>query len=184
MEQMLIREMACVPDYLDTPLSEKGNEQTVTAQSQVNGVKLYKKVYVSPMRRTLQTAVQLLDKHPQKSELTLVLVPILKEGLVSTDTLPMKFEELIKFLENTGFKYDASLLENYKDKETYPFEIITDYKLKTELLTSYTNECGKDPIKTLCTWIQKTQKMPENDLFIYNRAQLIKKYLNEQFMQV
>lgn len=52
--------------------------------------------------------ITLLENHPQKSELTLVLVPKLKEATNSYDSLPKPIAEVREILDKSGLKYDMT----------------------------------------------------------------------------
>jgi len=69
-------------------------------------------VLVSPHFRTIQTAIGLLEKHPQKAEFTLRVDPFIKEVLRNSCDIPSSVEDLKSFTtrmtQETGFKFDLS----------------------------------------------------------------------------
>jgi phosphohistidine phosphatase SixA len=60
----------------------------------------FRKVFVSPHRRTIETAVLMLSSHPQKSQITLILLPLAKENLHTSSDLPVPFAELLAFTDS------------------------------------------------------------------------------------
>ena len=75
-------------------------------------------VYCSPMRRTIETLCNVLATHPQKSRLTVRLVPWAKEVLFGYGNVPvllgdLKAEMTEKVVRQFGFKdIDFSALED------------------------------------------------------------------------
>ena len=59
---------------------------------------MYPIVLVSPHIRTIQTAVNMLQSHPQKDKLTLKLEPQLKEVVYTAGDVPLSSHELIEFV--------------------------------------------------------------------------------------
>ena len=76
------------------------------------------RVWVSPMRRALKTAILMLKDHPNAANLTLVVVPLCREFLHTTNDLPSDVFELIeRFKEGSpechGLKIDFTMLLHY-----------------------------------------------------------------------
>ena len=51
-------------------------------------------VYSSPHIRTIETLCYMLESHPQRHELTVVLVPLAKEVMMGYDNIPLPVTEL------------------------------------------------------------------------------------------
>ena len=89
-----IKEFMQQRELLDTYLSDEGILEAKAQQSLINSFKINKVVLVSPHRRTIQTAVHMLDTHPQKAELTLLLTPLAKEVTNGSSDIPCTHWEL------------------------------------------------------------------------------------------
>lgn len=74
-EQLKIRK-----DLVDPPLAEIGLKQCENGREHINHIN-FGIVFVSPMLRTCQTAVELFKDHPNKKNIKFVLYPVAKEGL-------------------------------------------------------------------------------------------------------
>lgn len=103
----------------DCHLSEIGIQQAKNLQPLANQFEFPgNKVYCSPHRRTLETLCNMLDTHKQKSQLTVVLIPLAKEVFSSYGNVPVLVESLKrecqeKVVRNFGFKQvDYTLLND------------------------------------------------------------------------
>ena len=102
------------------------------------------KVLASPLRRTLQTAANLLKSHPQVKSpegLTIVLYPYLTEKVDFLDSVPVLREDLEEFtseleLLHEGIKFDYSLMNKLKRKNLWFLDIFHDQELTKDLLSS------------------------------------------------
>jgi hypothetical protein len=105
--------------YRDAKITKKGLKQCIAHQTKVNEFKLNPQVLVSPHKRTIETAVNMLATHPQKNDLVLKLEPNLKEALLSSGDVPCSAEELKGFVARTeaetGFTIDSSNKELRED---------------------------------------------------------------------
>ena len=80
---------------LDAELSDLGVEQASLLQSLMNTFTFpMNKVYCSPLRRTIQTLCNALASHPQKKDLTIILVPLAKEVFYEYGNVPLRISEL------------------------------------------------------------------------------------------
>ena len=81
----------------------------------------YRKIFVSPHKRTLMTAVAIfksyrIEKLKDNYQLQLILLPLAKEILSNSNDLVMTYDELKDFInnlenENPHLKFDFSILE-------------------------------------------------------------------------
>ena len=79
---------------LDCHLSELGVKQARLLQPIINQFEFPEdKVYTSPLRRTMETLCNMLDSHPQKSRLTIVLIPTATEVLSLYGNIPITLEQ-------------------------------------------------------------------------------------------
>ena len=53
------------------------------AVDQIIEAKIHPKIFVSPFRRTIQTACIMLENHPDKDKLTLIVEPTFKEKMTN-----------------------------------------------------------------------------------------------------
>jgi Histidine phosphatase superfamily (branch 1) len=107
-------EWAVQPQYVDACLSQLGEAQCLQLKlpSQI-----YHVVYVSPLRRTVQTACLALQKHPSKASLVIKLEPRLKEFMSYQNTLLVSKSALLSFCADMSAQYslciDSSFLEPF-----------------------------------------------------------------------
>ena len=101
---------------LDSLLHETIGVQDCLKQQPLINKYNFKKVYVSPHRRTIQTAINILGTHPQKSSITLILLPILKEhhgvGVLYNMGLPVDEIKTFCVQYEKDFKFDFSYLKD------------------------------------------------------------------------
>ena len=94
----------------DCHLAEQGVSQARLLQPLANQFEFPNNVvYSSPLRRTVETLCNALDSHPQKGELTIVLLPLAREVLSSFGNVPLLVHDLKRELaeyavREKGFK--------------------------------------------------------------------------------
>ena len=129
---------AMAAEYIDAKLSEKGCTQCAARFSEIAGAKLHGRVFVSPFRRTLQTACELLKDHPEKERLTLIVDAGAMEHLGCKNAMLLHPAALSKFCSELtrqyGLKIDcSSFLQDFEDKEWWFFEMVPDLELRAEI---------------------------------------------------
>ena len=67
--------------------------------NQIIELKLHPKIFVSPFRRTIQTACLMLENHPLKDKVTLFLDPIFKEKMSNQNTMMVTARALQKYCQ-------------------------------------------------------------------------------------
>ena len=67
-------------DFVDAPINDVGLTQSTKAQEIVNAMH-FSVVYVSPMYRTLMTAMNVFKAHPNRQNISFVVLPVAKEAL-------------------------------------------------------------------------------------------------------
>ena len=93
------------PEFIDAPLDKEGIEQAEAARTSINNLNI-KYTFVSPLLRTLETAQILLETHPQRENIKIIVHPLLRELMVSSCDIPRDISPRItKFLE-----FDFSLI--------------------------------------------------------------------------
>ena len=101
----------------------------------INKVKIHPRVFVSPLFRAIETVTLLLESHPQRDEITLVLCPMAKEAMLSSCTVPRDFEELCDYTQSLNkFKFDFSLFDKLESKKHWGISVMTDADKKAELM--------------------------------------------------
>ena len=106
--------------------------------SELAEAKLHSRVFVSPFRRTLQTACELLKDHPEKDRLTLVIDVGAMEHLGCKNAMLLHPAALKKFCGELTSQYGlnidcTSFLQTFEDKEWWFFEMIPDLELRAEI---------------------------------------------------
>lgn len=134
------------PDMIGCGLSESGIKQIEESSKLIKNLK-FKDIYVSPLRRTLETAYILLKEHPQKDDIILKVNPLCQEIVAWTCDWNFDINELQKkYNMNSEIKYDWSIFNNiYKDpiiRETYYFDYICEdnKKLVQNILDNITEK--------------------------------------------
>lgn len=109
-------------DLLDTSLSQKGQAQCEKAAKAAAQVP-FTTVFISPMRRTLQTAFHIFKEHPQFKEIKFFVMPELREKLqVVADTPSLNASALMQeFKEEFGENFDYETYFPQHDKENWFF---------------------------------------------------------------
>lgn len=100
-------------------------------------LKLHRKVFVSPFRRTIQSACHLLKDHPDKENMTLYLTVGPLEHLGFKNTLLLHGVALKKFCnemsERFGVSIDCSFLGDYTDQKWWFLEMIPNAETRAEI---------------------------------------------------
>ena len=73
----------------DSRLSAKGIEQCITAGEHAKNID-FKAIYVSPLRRTLETAYWIFKDHPNFAKMEVVMHPMLRERMNTAGDIPLK----------------------------------------------------------------------------------------------
>lgn len=167
------------PRNRDTPLAEKGLQETKEVRSVANQLNVHT-VFVSPLRRTLQTAYRLFKTHPDFSSIKFVICPLLREKFGGINNLPSNTKEII---EEFGPKFpnlDISQLVEVKKsgEKKYKNLLKTIYKesrYASETLTpdqSQENKLFKIMKKKIAENYPNASETSEN---VLNRTQQMKK---------
>ena len=143
----------------------------------------FRKVFVSPHRRTIETAVHMLSSHPQKSQITFILLPLAKESLHTSSDLPVPFAELQAFTASIhslhGFSFDFSLFAPFSAQlDSWHFQIVANEGKKSHLMKEVSKGV-KTPTQVGIDYILKASPnhLIEDDIDTYARTQNLKKFL-------
>lgn len=94
---------------LDPDLSQKGSEMAKTTSSKYSKFPI-EIVFVSPLRRAMQTCEAIFQNHPNYKNIKFIVHPLLRELLNNSNDIPNSLSELRKKYEP---KYDFSEFEKY-----------------------------------------------------------------------
>ena len=123
------------PSLRDPKLSKTGHYQWKEVRPLVNTLKIHT-IFVSPMRRTLETAYHTYKTHPDFERIRFVLLPTVRESLNTSSDFPSDVDELITEFREVLPNLDTSLMEDYDDRKHYFIEDLQPDirdKIKAEL---------------------------------------------------
>ena len=103
------------PDLLDCRLTEKGRKECEAIQEVSNQLKI-DTVFVSPMRRAIQTAYYVFKSHPDFEKINFVICPYIRELLGTTCDIPSKTIDVLEEFSPLFPNLDTSLIKCYKFK--------------------------------------------------------------------
>jgi broad specificity phosphatase PhoE len=94
---------------VDPVLSHFGVAQCLAAQPLINQLSI-RYVLVSPLHRTLETARLLFEKHPKRTTIEFIVLPIIREVLANPDDIPAftiaRQKERYTTLTDLHYKFD------------------------------------------------------------------------------
>ena len=94
-------------------------------------------VLVSPLLRTILTAIHLFKNHPQKGEIKFVLVPLLKESLDSTYSTNKRLDKLKETIEplikEHGLNFDYSMMSMFGIQDLYQVAFLCDIECTNKI---------------------------------------------------
>lgn len=104
-------------DTIDPNLHEFGVMQAELARESVNKLNI-RTVLVSPVQRAIQTAVHMFKDHPNKANITLVIVPIMREIMHTANDIPADYDKVMErygegAADAHGLKFDFSMFFLY-----------------------------------------------------------------------
>jgi hypothetical protein len=98
----------------DPGLHQIGVLQCETNQPHVNQIN-FKTVFVSPMRRAVETCVHLFKKHPNKDQIRFIILPIVREVLETANDIARDIDDIMAMYSpesehSHGISFDFSLV--------------------------------------------------------------------------
>ena len=105
--------VACDVTIRDWNLWDNGFKEWQDASEIANTIDVHT-VFVSPLRRALQTAYYVFWNHPNFDDIKFIVVPKLKEGLKTCSDIPNNIYETIEEFSKKFKNFDASLFKLYK----------------------------------------------------------------------
>lgn len=109
----------------DWKLTSFGFEQCDKAEEAAAGIKVHT-VFISPFRRALQTAYEIFKSHPQLNDIKFVLMPKMREGLNTSNDIPVDIEEVCAEYSSMFPNFDTSELDSYPDPKHYFIEDLNE----------------------------------------------------------
>ena len=107
--------------FLDCPLAEEGIQEALKIRDEINKLPL-KIVLVSPLYRALQTCKYILESHPNKLNINIIVDPNHSEFLGNSSDFPGNSKEILQnIFDKTNLKVDFSLFENLVQNYFYDF---------------------------------------------------------------
>lgn len=104
------------PDLNDCKLSEKGIQQCTEAASHAKNYN-FVEVYISPLRRTMETAYHIFKDHPGAKSIKFVVEPHIREKImIGSDAPSWNSHEVItleycQLFQDAGMTLDLSMIE-------------------------------------------------------------------------
>lgn len=175
------------PSLRDPRLCQTGHEQCAEAQLLVNALKIHT-VFVSPLRRTLETAYNTYKNHPNFEKIRFVVLPLIRESLNTSSDVPSSIEKIIEEFREILPNLDVSAFDEYFDKTHYFIEdlqpdlkdrMIANLKAKSD------DELGSNAFDL---FVKETKKIYpfgrlESKWNVYDRSvkakKFIKRYIEE-----
>lgn len=107
--------------FRDSHLSELGISQATEAQEVTDQLKIHT-VFVSPLRRTLETAYHIFKTHPNFKMIKFIVVPNLRESMNTISDIPENVDDVKAEFTELIPQLDYSLLKQCKNKYYYYIE--------------------------------------------------------------
>lgn len=128
--------------FLDAPLSEMGRNQAKASQSIVAKLPI-KYVICSPLARTLETAQIVFDKHTHKNDIEVIVHPLIRECLASSDDIPKwtLATQREKYERKEGLHFNFKMLESMHSALYFLESVEPELK---ELVTKEVDVLGVD----------------------------------------
>ena len=179
-------------NYLDGHLNSNGIKQAEKTAEIFKNIDV-EAIYVSPLYRTLESASIIFKNHPKKSELQLIIHPLLTEVISSmnnfTDDIDLKKSI---YNEKSEIKIDWSIFnEEFKTKEEQNFYYMnyvnllskTKYEyIKNNMYNSLKAGKMKESISELGKIIRDLKmKRIESLEHLFNRTVKFKEYLKDKY---
>lgn len=150
------------------------------AQRLVNPLKIHT-VFVSPLRRTLETAYQVYKNHPDFENIRFVVLPWIRESLNTSSDVPSDVDNVLSEFKEVIPHLDCSILDGMEDKKHF---FINDLqpevkeRMKTNLEPRDDDPLGSNAYEL---FVDETKKaFPgrlESKWNVYDRSVHVKKFL-------
>ena len=102
----------------DARLSKLGIDQATQASATAESLKVHT-VFVSPLRRTLETTYYMFKNHPNFSKINFIILPTLRESLNTVSDIPENIDSIKEEYQKLIPHLDFSLFKSYNSKYYY-----------------------------------------------------------------
>lgn len=169
-------------EFRDAKLTTHGYKQCATAEPIANMLNVHT-VFVSPLRRALQTAHEVFKNHPDFSAINFVILPQLREFLNCTHDIPTNIEEIINQYKMYFDKLDTSLFDDFEDKLHYFLEDLDEDKkilIKEKLQPKEGDTLGSNAFDVIIEIFKESFPIAiESVRSIHNRCKFVQKKIQE-----
>ncbi|CAI2375252.1 unnamed protein product [Moneuplotes crassus] len=168
--------------YRDTVLCENGIEQCESRRDILANINIHT-VFISPLRRAMQTAYHSFKDHPNFDKIKFIIVPNLRECMNLASGIPYNIEKVIEEFSELFPILDTSLFDSYEDKLHY-FLDDTDEWIKKEVVPKIEPKEGDvigDNTFDLLLEMSKAAKPHklESKFNVLQRVNKVKAYIND-----
>ena len=177
-----LTELELSEEERDSEIAEVGIELSISKQKTFNNLNIHT-VFVSPLRRALQTAYHTFKNHPHFDRIKFIIIPKARECINFASGIPTNIDIVVSQFKELLPNLDDSEVDKYKDRLHYFIED-TDHHIYEEILEEKHYK-ESDPIKSnvFDLIIEKTQKVKpkqlESNKSILNRVNFVKNYITE-----
>ena len=169
----------------DSEIADTGIELAISKQRIFNNLNIHT-VFVSPLRRALQTAYHTFKSHPHFDKIKFIIMPKARECINFASGIPTNIDTVVSQFKEFFSNLDDSELDKYKDRLHYFIED-TDHHTYEEILEEKQYK-ELDPIKSnvFDLIIEKTQKVKPKDLeskeSILKRVNYVRNYISDYIL--
>ena len=166
----------------DSELADIGIELAISKQHIFDNLNIHT-VFVSPMKRTLQTAYYTFKTHPNFDKIKFIILPKAREWLNFAAGIPKNIDSVISHFKELLPNLDSSELDKYKDRLHYFIED-TDQNIYEEIMEAKQYK-ESDPIKSnvFDLIVEKAKKLKPKELeskrSILKRVNAVKSYISD-----
>lgn len=171
----------------DAQVNDEGIEQCIAKQAFFNAIDIHT-VFMSPMRRAIQTAYYTFKDHPNLENIKFIVVPAWREFMNYASGVPSNIQETVKSFEGKLPNIDMSLFDEFEDKLHY-FLYDTDPNIKEEIMKKLAEKegdwIGSNAFDLLIdkSFSVKPKRL-ESNLSILKRVNKVKAYIREYVKQL
>ena len=125
------------PSLFDAQLCEEGVKQCLESQTRQKLVEAeIACVFVSPMRRAMQTAYYLLKDRPDFAQIQFIVNPLCREHLQTSGDIPLPYEQCENVARSLFPKVDTeTCFKHYKNPDHYFVEdLVKDPEAKQKMM--------------------------------------------------
>ena len=166
----------------DSELADVGIDLCISKQRIFNSINIHT-VFVSPMRRALQTAYYTFKNHPNFDKIKFIIIPKARESINFASAIPTNIDSVVSHFRELIPNLDDSELDKYKDRLHYFIED-TDLHTYEEILEEKQYK-ESDVIKSnvFDLIVEKAQRIKPKELeskaSIFKRVNSVKSFISD-----